>query len=433
VTGLLRTAIDVHVRCGEAATSTTSQSDPVAVPEEENASGDSATTLVAEAEPEPVPVAESADSVEAPDAGEDVDTPADPPEPPAVEGPEAEPVPPGRPRTSRWAIALVAAGTVIVLLAAGTYTVLASLIHRYDSALPKASLLDPSARAQPADGGNYTITGPLNFLLLGSDARPNDTVDGQRSDTIIILHIPATLDRAYLLSIPRDLLVHIPADPDIGFNGSHEKINGAFNYGGGGMGGIQLVSKTLTDLTGIKFDGAAIIDFGGFRTVVDMLNGVDLCVDEETKSIHTKIVYEPGCYHMAGWKALDYVRQRETLPNGDYDRQRHQQQFLRAILQEARDQGLERNPVKLDQFIRALEGSLVVDTNGVPVAELAFALRSITPSTLVGLRLPSEPQWMGGISYVIGDEELDPVLYKSIVDDNVDTWVSEHPEWVNPT
>src|SRR2546421_1448214 len=421
-------------------TSTTSQSDPAPPVPDAAAADDAVSLLTGEAPPdlatEPAGEAEPDDAAEADEAAglggaETGAAPGQPPEPPQVEGPEAEPAPPDRPRSPRWALALVAVGTVIVLLAAGTYATALTLMHRYDRALPKASILDPSARAQAANGGHgSTITGPLNFLLLGSDARANDPVDGQRSDTIIILHIPATLDRAYLISVPRDLRVQIPPDPDHGFSGAHEKINGAFNYGGGGLGGVQLVSKTPTRLTRLKFDGAAIVDFTAFQSVVGLLGGVTMCVDQETRSIHTGAVYEPGCQHLRPWQALDYVRQRKSLPDGDYDRQRHQQQFLRAILQEARDQGLDRNPIKLDQFIRSVEGSLVVDTNGIPVADLAFGLRNITPSTVVGIRLPSHPDMIGGISYVLADDEA-PGLYQAIVTDSLDSWVTDHPEWGN--
>jgi LCP family protein required for cell wall assembly len=441
-------------RAGRFATSTTSQSDPVAPSHDEGASGGESllTEPVIEPDTEPATEEETPESagavadppvdgtegaapvaVEETEAPPEIaDGPTEPPEPPGVEAPEAEPAP-ARRRRPRWAIALVAIGTVIVLLAGGTYAVVVSLAHRYDTALPKAPLLDPSARAQPVtDNPGDAITGPLNFLMLGSDARPMDNTLGQRSDTIIILHIPASLDRAYLISIPRDLLVHIPEDPDTGFRGTHEKINGAFSYGGGGIGGFQLVSKTITELMGVKFDGAAIVDFLGFHIVVDQLGGVTMCVDVKTTSIHTGVVFQPGCQHMSGWQALDYVRQRETLPNGDYDRQRHQQQFLRAILQKARNQGMVRNPVKLDQFVRSIEGSMVVDTNGVSVVDLALALRTVTPSTMVGIRLPSHPEYIGGISYVLADDDATS-LYQAIAQDTLDNWVTDHPEWVNPT
>ena len=344
-----------------------------------------------------------------------------------------EQVAPLRPaRPSRWAQVLVVVGTLVAILAGGAYSVVFTLSQRYDHALPKADLLDPAARAtRPADLGHRKITGPLNFLLLGSDARIGKPSDGQRSDTIIILHIPAGMDRAYLISIPRDLRVHIPADPDQNFEGSTEKINGAFNYGGGGIGGYQLVSKTITELTGVRFDGAAIIDFTGFKSVVTLLGGIDMCVDQVTKSIHTHWTYQPGCQHMDAAHALDYVRQRELLPDGDYDRQRHQQQFLRAIFQEARKQGFQRNPLRLDRLIRSVEGSLVVDTNGIPVADLVLALANVTPASTVGIRLPSYPQMIGGYSYVLPYDQVDS-LYQAIVSDSLDSWVTENPTWVNP-
>jgi LCP family protein required for cell wall assembly len=387
-------------------------------------------------ETEPAPIEPGETNPAEPELGETEAAPpvaGDSPKPPIDGDVPVEQAAPLRPtRRSRWAVVLVVLGTLIALFAGGAYVVVFTLTQRYDHALPRAPLLDPSARARPADGGGHrAITGPLNYLLLGSDARIGKPSDGQRSDTIIILHIPASMDRAYLISMPRDLRVHIPADPDQNFEGSTEKINGAFNYGGGGIGGYQLVSKTITELTGIRFDGAAIIDFTGFKSVVTLLGGVDMCVDQVTKSIHTHWTYLPGCQHMDAAHALDYVRQRELLPDGDYDRQRHQQQFLRAILQEARDQGLERDPLKLDRLIRSVEGSLVVDANGVPVADLVLALANITPSATVGIRLPSYPEMIGGYSYVLPYEQAD-TLYQAIVSDSLDGWVTDNPTWVNP-
>jgi len=172
-------------------------------------------------------------------SGSEPGEPEPPPDPPGQD-PPAVPAeaPPPRVRGPLWAKLLIAFGTVLVVLASGTVVAALALVHRYDSAVHHANLLDQTARV-PTTAGNVLshIVGPLNFLLLGSDARANDPIDGQRSDTIIILHIPASMDHAYLLSIPRDLRVPIPPDPDQGFRGSTEKINGAFNYGGGGSAG----------------------------------------------------------------------------------------------------------------------------------------------------------------------------------------------------
>ncbi len=325
---------------------------------------------------------------------------------------------------------LLVVAAVVGVLSLATIATVVILIHRYDNSVQRAALLDQQARAQSSTG-LIGVKGPLNYLLLGSDQRPGDSSSGERSDTIIVAHIPASLDKVYLISIPRDLMVDIPADPGTHFGGSTEKINAAFDYGGGGDGGFQLLSRTLTQLTGVKFDGAAIIDFTGFQQVVNLLGGVDMCIDEPVTSIHTGAVYKPGCQHLRPWQALDYVRQREDLPNGDFDRQRHQQQFLKAIFTEAKSQGITTNPIKLDQLIRAVGSSLTVDTNGVPLSALVYSLRSIGSSDLNGVRLPSYAGQQDGISYVFPEPAAEG-LYRALAGDTLDAWLADNPTWRNP-
>jgi anionic cell wall polymer biosynthesis LytR-Cps2A-Psr (LCP) family protein len=181
-----------------------------------------------------------------------------------------------------------------------------------------------------------------------------------------------------------------------------------------------------------------------------------MCVDERTESIHIgwdsqgkylapyygpndeyrnpdshPMVYEVGCQHLAAWQALDYVRQRKTIPDGDFGRQRHQQQFLRAIFDEARRQGIATDPIKLDKLIQAVGSSLTVDTNGVGLADLVFGLKGIKPDALIGLKLPSYPQDMGGISYVLPYEDQAESLYKALRDDSLDAWAASNPSYVN--
>lgn len=361
------------------------------------------------------------------------------PEPAALDEPVATgPAATGPARRRRgplWAKLLVGFGVVITILASGTLVAAKVLVHRYDSAVHKETLLDPGARAKAGnDQPRATVHGPLNYLLLGSDARADNPSLGQRSDTIIVLHIPASMDRAYLISIPRDLRVAIPPLPDTGFLGSTEKVNAAFAYGsangGGESGGVRLLSATLTGLLGIRFDGAVIVDFSGFQKAVGLLGGIDLCVDHETHSIHTGAVYHVGCQYMRPWQALDYVRQREDQPNGDYDRQRHEQQFLKAIFQRAVAQGVAGNPLKLDAIIQAVGQSLTVDTSGVPLDELVFSLRNVSPNNLVGVRVPSHPTMIGGTSYVLPDDRA-VSLYQAIGDDTLDTWIAANGDWVN--
>jgi len=325
---------------------------------------------------------------------------------------------------------LVVIGAVIMLVPLGMMGAERVLTARYSGAVHHGDLLAPNARSGAGGTQLTSLHGPLNYLLIGSDARKSNPSMGARSDTIIIVHIPATLDRAYMISIPRDLRVNIPADPTRNFYGRLDKINSSFQYGGGGNGGIQLLSTTLSQLTGIHFDGAAVINFSGFDQVVKELGGVHMCIDEQVRSIHTGRLYTVGCRDLTASETLDYLRQRETLPGGDFDRQRHQQQFLKAIFTKAFANGLAQNPIKLDQIIRAVGSSLTIDTNGVALDQLVFTLRNVRPSSLVGIRLPASTQTIAGVSYVIANEQAQS-LYDAIYDDTVGTWALNNPTWVN--
>ena len=213
------------------------------------------------------------------------------------------------------------------------------LINRYLGTVSQQNLLGAAA-----DSGK-SIDGPINLLLLGVDERSDDPEGGSRADTVMILHVPASHDMAYLVSIPRDSLVTIPAFAKTGYPGGNDKINAAFEFGyqnnGGRTGGFQLLALTIKKLTGISFNGGAVVNFDGFRSVVAAVGGVDMCVDEEVTSIHIgwniksgkegvpyrlsppafnnpvlipgmrPQVYHPGCQHLSPHQALDYVRQRE--------------------------------------------------------------------------------------------------------------------------
>ncbi|WP_238162057.1 LCP family protein [Micromonospora endolithica] len=301
---------------------------------------------------------------------------------------------------------------------------LRALTDRYDRAVADEQLLDPSARRERTDPD-----GPLNYLLVGTDRWQSGSAEDRRSDTILIVHVPSGGREAYLVSVPRDLLVAIPARN--GHPGGPDKINAAYEHGGGGIGGTQLLSATLVRLTGIRFDGAALVDFSGFRRVIDLLGGVRMCVDTEVRSIHTDRLFSPGCQQMDGGTALDYVRQRYGLPNGDYDRQVHQQQLLRAMLDRAGQTALVTNPVKLDQLIRAVGSSLTVDTNGVPLEDLLIALRDLPAGALRGVRVPSGPQTIDSVSYVVLNNGGGG-LFEAVRGTRMTEWARANPRWINP-
>jgi LCP family protein required for cell wall assembly len=315
---------------------------------------------------------------------------------------------------------------LVLLLAAGTAGIgLRALADRYDRSVLRGPLLDPAARREHA-----STSGPLNYLLVGSDQRTGSPSTDERSDTIMIMHVPAGLDRAYLISVPRDLLVDIPQSRATGYEGGSDKINSAFYHGGGGQAGSQLLSATLAQVTGLRFDGAALIDFSGFSRVVDLLGGVQMCVEAEVHSIHTGTVFKPGCRQMTGGQALDFARQRYDLPNGDFDRQRHQQQLLKAIIGKIVSDNLWTKPAKLDQVIRAIGSSLTMDTNGLHIENLIFSLRGLRSDALVGVQVPSYPEEIDDTSYVVLDDSARG-LFDSLHGPDLENWLRANPKWVN--
>lgn len=327
---------------------------------------------------------------------------------------------------------LLTLGLTFIMISAAGLIAVKTLLHRYESSMAHEVLLAPGAREAPDHVSTWRQDGePLNFLLIGSDLRISDPEDGQRSDTIIVVQVNRARNGAHLVSIPRDLLVDIPEFAPTEFYGSREKINAAFHFGGGSAGGVQLLSATLAQLTGIRFDGAAVIDFRGFERVIDMLGGVRMCVDAEVTSIHTSHTFNLGCQLFSGAQALDYSRQRYGLANGDYDRQRHNQQLIKAIFGTALSQGIAYNPVKLDQFIRTLGDSLTVDTGGASLTDIVLALRSLRPDALVGVTVPSYPEMIGDESFVVMSEET-PGLFDALRAGSLNDWAVISPQWVHP-
>jgi len=356
-----------------------------------------------------------------------------------------------RRRDPLWARLCVVFGALLMmssgLMIAGGKLVLS----RYSSSIKGGDLINPEARSD--NHGRVRPDKPVNILLLGIDARVNNG-EPIRADSIIVLHIPKEHDRAYLVSVPRDLIVEIPANPPVKRLPSHERINAAFADGskdGRDLdAGFRLLSTTLYRLIGVKFDAGAIIDFEGFKAVVEALGGVTMCVDQRVESIHVgydkngkprgkqpgdkPVVYEPGCYHMAPWQALDYVRQRHTN-EGDYARQRHQQQFLKAIFREAASKGMISDPKKLDSVVLAAGQALKLDDGGVSIGEWLWAMKSIREGDIVMLKTAGHGLFTNiyDINTYKG-EELEPAgreLFDALRDNKVDQFMLAHPELVN--
>jgi LCP family protein required for cell wall assembly len=170
-----------------------------------------------------------------------------------------------------------------------------------------------------------------NVLVLGSDTRrglpgkgqeqPED-LGGERSDTIILLHIDPRREQAVMVHFPRDLEVRIPGH-------GLDKINAAYD-----LGGPSLAVRTVKEFTGLPVHNYAEVSLAGFQKIVDLMKGVRICVDRPMRDEKAGLnLPHAGCYWLDGQGALAFVRARnvagDTIP--DFSRIRRQQQFMRAF------------------------------------------------------------------------------------------------------
>jgi LCP family protein required for cell wall assembly len=206
-------------------------------------------------------------------------------------------------------------------------------------------------------------SGTLNYVLLGSDSRDPGNEGNGRSDTILVVHLNAKRDKAYIISFPRDMWVNVP-----GFG--RNKINAAFAFGG-----APLAVRTLEDLTGVRMDHVVLIDFEGFIRLTEDLDGVT--VTNKTAFSSQGFDYPKGKITIAGDEALGFVRERKLLPGGDLDRAENQRNVIKAIVQKGLSAEVISDPATFISFVGNVARHVTVD-NELSDAELrrtALSLR----------------------------------------------------------
>lgn len=267
----------------------------------------------------------------------------------------------------------------------------------------------------------------VNILLAGADAGEGPSIadavaagdwepGSHRSDTIIVVHITADRRQAYLISVPRDTWTTID-----GYG--RDKINAAFSFGG-----PSLYVRTLEQFTGLRMDHLAIIDWNGFRDLTTALGGVEVYAPRDvTDPQDGTSAREPRV--LEGEEALQYVRARYGLPNGDFDRIKRQQNFLRSVMAKLVSQGVLINPVTSTKAVGAITENLVLDnafTNS-RIRTLALELREIRPADVTFVTVPFERfDRINGQSVVIVDRPRTKALFGAVLADELDMYVAKH-------
>lgn len=310
--------------------------------------------------------------------------------------------PPGgreRPRRRRRWLMITAGAVAFLLVATGVLLWVA--YRKLDGNIRTDSTTDRLLARLEAERPSRTAgaKGAQNLLLIGSDDRSgaNGAYGGeagtQRSDTTILLHLAADRRHATAVSIPRDVMVAVPAcdQPD----GTRSKpgtmqFNWAFE-----RGGAACSIRTVEQLTGIRIDHYLILDFSGFRTMVDAVGGVEVCVPQPIHDKDAKLDLPAGRQTLHGEQALGYVRARESLGDGsDTQRMGRQQQFLASLLRKVQSQGVLLNPAKLWPVLDAATSSVRADSGLSSLGalyDLTQDLRGVPSADVVFLTAPRRP------------------------------------------
>ncbi|RNL78279.1 LCP family protein [Nocardioides marmorisolisilvae] len=241
----------------------------------------------------------------------------------------------------------------------------------------------------------------LNVLVMGSDTRQGANgvgIGGQTpglSDTTILLHLSANRKFAYGVSLPRDAMVERPACYKKGGHGIDPggltQFNAAY-----AIGGPTCTVKTVEQLTGVRIDHYVVVDFVGFKNMVNAIGGVTICVPKAVNDTVGNINLPAGTYKVTGQQALDYVRVRHDIgaPTGDIGRMKRQQSFISAMIKKAVSAGTLTNPVRLYNFLNAATKSLSTDPGFASLkalSSLGKSLKGIGLNHVQFVTVPWEP------------------------------------------
>lgn len=299
-------------------------------------------------------------------------------------------------RRLRWVRILALCTALVVLGCAGTGWY---LYQRLNGKITTDTVTENDLKVHASERPTEGPTKAENILLIGSDNRGDGNgkygqdSGTQRSDTTILLHIAADRESATAVSIPRDLMAHVPSCTLPSGKEDHERFeqfNWAFE-----SGGAACTIRTVEKMTGIRIDHHLIVDFNGFKKMVNAVDGVEVCVKEPVHDTYAHLDLPAGRQTLNGEQALGYVRARHGIGDGsDTQRMDRQQAFLGSLLKKVRSNGVLLNPAKLYPLLSAATSSLTADPGLDSLSELytlAHSLQRIPTDAVRFLTVPQEP------------------------------------------
>ncbi|MFD3539381.1 LCP family protein [Streptomyces sp. NPDC058662] len=242
------------------------------------------------------------------------------------------------------------------------------------------------------------VAGAQNILVLGSDSRAGANgdldqgdVSGARSDTTMLVHVPEGRAKATAVSIPRDTLVTRPEckneDGKTVPSQKRAMFNSIFP-----AAGAACVVKTVEEMSGVRVDHFVVVDFAGFKGLVDALGGVTVKLDKPMTGAKGGLKLDVGEHRLNGTDSLKFVRTRHGYGDGsDLGRISLQQTFMMAMLKEIKNQDALGNPARLYKLADAGTQSLTTDrelASLTALADFAKSMKDVDPDTMETIMLP---------------------------------------------
>lgn len=307
---------------------------------------------------------------------------------------DLQPPPLGPRRQRRLAVKYRRRRTIVVMVAILVIAVPVTIIASMHS-------LKTNITSSPLRAGDGTLpeklTDEQNVLILGSDTRALDTEDygsgdGARSDAMILAHISDDSSRIDAVQIPRDTMMDIPACDDTGSGASaaqYGMVNSALNQG------PACSVSAAEELTGVRVDHFIEVNFDGFATIVDALDGITVDLDEPLHDTKANLDLPAGEQTLGGTDALALARTRHAVGDGsDISRMGNQQMVMESIIDRAKSSHVLSRPDRLYGFLDAVTSSLRVDDDLDSVralGSLASTVKSVPDDSISFAIMPWQP------------------------------------------
>ncbi|MEN6325196.1 MAG: LCP family protein [Syntrophomonas sp.] len=252
-----------------------------------------------------------------------------------------------------------------------------------------------------------------NILLIGIDARPGETQT--RSDTLILLSINKPLNKAALVSIPRDTRIV--------FHGANRKIN-MVNQ----LKGPEVLCEEVGKLLNTNVDYYMIVNFTGFQEIIDAMGGVYMDVDIRMHSYTSGVFLEKGYQRLSGKQALQYVRFR-TNPDMDIGRINRQQKLLMAVAKQILQTD---NLLRLPRLITTMQQYVTTNISLNDMLYLGYMARQFNEENIIVQTLPGYAYFTyNGVSFWEADRKIAGSLLNALFAGHRFEAKQPAPPWVN--